>query len=79
MLHRLFFALSFVLSAAIATTGQASAAFDPNRDEMIGIMAAVVGIFVATLTLVYMVKWYLGLDRQNPDSQDLKDYLNSHH
>ncbi len=79
MLHRLLFALWFTLSGVIATTGQASAAFDPNRDELIGIMAATIGIFIATLTLIYAMKWYLRLDRQNPDSQDLEDYLSSHH
>ena len=42
-------------------------------------MAATIGIFIATLTLIYAMKWYLRLDRQNPDSQDLEDYLSSHH
>ncbi len=79
MLHRLLFALSFALSGVIATTGQAYAAFDPDRDELIGIMAAVVGIFIATLIFIYAVKWYVGWDRQDPDSQDLHDYLNGHH
>ncbi len=79
MLHRLLFALSFSVSGVIATTGQAHAAFDPNRDELIAIMAAVIGIFIATLTLIYAVKWYVGWDRQDPDSQDLHDYLSSQH
>jgi hypothetical protein len=79
LLHRLLFALSFALSAVIATTASAFAAFDPNRDELMGIMAAVVGSLLALLTLIYAVKWYFGWDRQDPDSSDLHDYLSSHH
>jgi hypothetical protein len=79
MLHRLLFAASFALSAIIATTSQASAAFDPTKDELIGITAAVIGIVLAVLTLIYAIKWYFGLDRQDPQNQDLHDYLESHH
>ena len=80
MLHRLLFAASFALSGVIASTGTAAAAeFDPNRDELMGIMAAIVGGLLAFLTLVYAVKWYFGWDRQPRDNQDLKDYLDSHH
>ena len=79
MLHRLLFGLSFAFSGVIATTGHAYAAFDPDREELIGIMAAVVGISIATLTLIYAVKWYAGWDRQDPDSKDLHDYLSGHH
>jgi hypothetical protein len=79
LLHRLLFAASFALSGVIATTGQAFAAFDPTRDELMGIMAIVVGVLIAFLTLIYAVKWYFGWDRQPRDNQDLKDYLESHH
>jgi hypothetical protein len=77
--HRLLFAASFALSGVIATTSSAFAAFDPNRDEIMGIMAAIVGGLLALLTLIYAVKWYFGWDRQDPHSSDLHDYLNSHH
>lgn len=66
MLQRLLFALGFALSGVIATTGSAFAAFDPTRDELIGITAALVGALLAFLTLVYAVKWYFGLDQQPP-------------
>lgn len=79
MLHRLLFATSFALSGVIATTSSAFAAFDPNRDELMGIMGAVIGITLAVLTFLYAVKWYFGWDRQDPRSQDLHDYLSSHH
>jgi hypothetical protein len=79
MLPRLLFALGFALSAVIATTGAAAAAFDPDRDELIGITAAVIGIVMAFLTLVFAIKWYFGWDVQDPDNQDLQDYLSSHH
>ena len=79
MLHRVLIAFSFALSLAIATTGHAHAAFDPNRDELIGIMAAVVGITLAALSLVYLLKSTMGWNRQDPDNQDLRDYLESHH
>jgi hypothetical protein len=78
MLHRLLFAVSFALSGVIATTGSAFAAFDPTRNEVMGIMGAVVGGILALLTLIYAVKWYMGWDRQDPHSQDLHDYLSSH-
>ena len=78
MLHRLLFAFSFALSGVIATTGSAFAAFDPTRDELMGIMAAVVGGLLAFLTLIYAVKWYFSWDRQDPNNQDLKDYLTTH-
>lgn len=71
MLQRLLFALGFALSGVIATTGSAFAAFDPTRDELIGITAALVGALLAFLTLVYAVKWYFGLDQQPPT--DLPD------
>ena len=79
LLHRLLFAVSFALSGVIATTAPAFAAFDPTRDELMGIMAAIVGCLIGFLTLVYAVKWYFGWDRQNANNQDLKDYLDSHH
>ena len=79
MLHRLLIATSFALSGVIATTTSAFAAFDPTRDELMGIMGAVVGITLAVLTLVYAVKWYFGWDRQDPENPDLHDYLSSHH
>jgi hypothetical protein len=79
MLHRLLIATSFALSGVLATTGSAFAAFDPSRDELMGIMGAVIGITLAVLTLIYAVKWYFGWDRQDPDNPDLKDYLSGHH
>jgi hypothetical protein len=79
MLHRLRFALGFVLAGFIATTGSAFAAFDPTRDELMGIMAAAVGILIAFLTLVYAVKWYMGWDRQPTRNPDLEAYEASHH
>jgi predicted flap endonuclease-1-like 5' DNA nuclease len=79
MLPRLLFALSFALSGVIASTGSAFAAFDPTRDELMGIMVAVVGVLLAFLTLVYAIKWYLGLDEQDPNNQELADYISSHH
>ena len=79
MLHRLLIAASFALSGAIATTGHASAAFDPNRDELIGITAAVVGVTLGVFTFIYAVKWYFGWDRQPSDNEDLHDYLSNHH
>jgi membrane protein DedA with SNARE-associated domain len=79
LLHRMLFAISFALSGVIATTATAFAAFDPTRDELMGIMGIVIGCVVAFLTLIYAVKWYVGWDRQNPNNQDLKDYLDSHH
>jgi hypothetical protein len=66
MVPRLLFALSFALSGVIATTGVASAEFDPTRDELMGIMVVVVGILLGFLTLVYAVKWYFGWDQQPP-------------
>ena len=51
MLPRLLFAISLALSGVIATTGIASAAFDPSRDELIGITAAVIGIVLGFLVL----------------------------
>ncbi len=79
MLRRLLIAVSFAVSGLIATTGHAFAGFDPNRDELMGITGAVIGIVLATLTLAYAVKWYVGWDQQDPDNQDLHDYLSSHH
>jgi len=80
MLHRLLFALGFALSGVIATTASAFAAFDPSRDELMGIMAAVVGVFLALLTLIYAVKWYFGLDQQPKNNPDLEAYeARSHH
>jgi membrane protein DedA with SNARE-associated domain len=80
MLHHLRFALGFALSAFVATTGSAFAAFDPTRDELMGIMAAVVGILIGFLTLVYAVKWYMGWDRQPARNPDLEAYeARSHH
>jgi membrane protein DedA with SNARE-associated domain len=78
MLHRLLFALSFALSGVIATTGSAFAAFDPTRDELMGIMGAIVGILLAVLTLIYAVKWYFGWDRQDAENRALRDYLATH-
>ncbi|HWC29701.1 MAG TPA: hypothetical protein VG845_06425 [Dehalococcoidia bacterium] len=77
MLPRLFFALSFALSAVIASTGTAAAAFDPTRDELMFITAGVVGAMLALLTLIYSVKWYFGWDQQPPT--DLPDPHAAHH
>jgi hypothetical protein len=79
MLHRLLFALGFVLSGVVATTGSAFASFDPNRDELMGIMAAVIGGLIALLTLIYAVKWYFGADVQPASSPDLEAYEANHH
>jgi hypothetical protein len=62
----LLFALGFALSGVIATTGNAFAAFDPTRDELMGITAVVIGVLLGFLTLVYAVKWYFGWDQQPP-------------
>jgi len=77
MLQRLLFALGFALSGVIATTASAFAAFDPSRDELMGITAAVFGGLLAFLTLVFAVKWYFGLDVQPPT--DLPDPNAGHH
>jgi predicted flap endonuclease-1-like 5' DNA nuclease len=66
MLPRLLFGLGFALSGVIATTGQASAAFDPTRDELIGITVTAIGVALGVLTLIYAVKWYFGWDEQPP-------------
>jgi len=77
MLPRLLFALGFALSGVIATTGSAFAAFDPGRDELMGITAAVIGVLLGFLTLVYAAKWYFGWDQQPPT--DLPDPHAGHH
>jgi hypothetical protein len=77
MLPRLLFATGFVLSVAIASTSVASAAFDPSRDELIGITVAAIGVVLGVLTLLYAIKWYFGLDQQPPT--DLPDPHAEHH
>ncbi len=72
MLQRLLFALGFALATVIGTTSSAFAAFEPSRDELLGITAAASGILLAVLTLIYAVKWYFGLDIQ-PENPDLPD------
>lgn len=80
MLQRLLFALSFALSGVIATTGIASAAFDPDKEELIGITVVVIGIAMGLLTLIYAVKWYFGWDQQPPTDLPLPPTsLGGHH
>ena len=79
MLPRLLLAISFALSGAIATTGIASAAFDPDRDELIGITVVVIGIAMGLLTLIYAVKWYFGWDEQPPTDLPYPPTGGGHH
>ncbi len=71
MRQRLLFALGFAISGFLASAGSAFAAFDPGREELMGIMAGVIGVLLALLTLIYAVKWYFGWDQQPPT--DLPD------
>ena len=77
MLPRLLFSLGFALSGVIVTTGHASAAFDPTRDELMGITVIAIGVVLGLLTLIYAVKWYFGWDEQPPT--DLPDPHAGHH
>jgi hypothetical protein len=79
MLHRLLFALGFALSGVVATTSSAFAAFNPTRDELMGITAAALGIFIGIITLIYAVKWYFGADVQPKNNPDLEAYEAHHH
>lgn len=79
MLQRLLFALGFAFSGVLATTGSAAAAFDPSRDELMGITAAAVGILIAFLTLVYAIKWYFGWDQQRESSDMPPPDAHGHH
>ena len=76
MLQRLLLALPLVLLAAHGATDSAMAAFDPTKDELSVGTAIFAAALMGLLLLIYGVKWYLGLDQQQP--VEFPDHAHDH-
>lgn len=76
MLSRMLYALPLAALGLLATTGIASADFNPSRDELaIGTFLFALGVMFLMLC-IYAVVWYFGLNR--PGEVEIPDHAHDH-